>query len=655
MAWPCLRCSFGAARADQPPSRANVSELKCTIGAISATGNLFTRKGEYSVSTSKKGRLYVPVFELTLLFLASLACGGTTPVTPTRVPATPSGETPAAPTVTSAPPTELTGNVVKAPLVGATVDFYALNEDGAKGRLLGSTTTDASGSYTVTLNPGPTGPILAEASGGSYVDEWTGVNTVLTSTDILTAALPAGTQRATVNPVTHMAATRARVMAAEGIPLATAVDAANVGVAGLYGIPDTIGVLPAPATNADELSMATWVERTYGIILGGIARSAANLDVRAIDLGQALADDLSDGVFDGKNGTGIITVPTIGGGTITLPATAGIADLQEAIDLFVASNINKTNVTVVQISRSPLPIQFGVNDAGRLYVTSTVLPAWTENQFGSTKLTAAGGVPPHQCFVEAGSLPVGFSLNGCVLSGTPPVLAGGTTMTITAPFTVTITDSASPPTSASVEFRITILRAGPTVTPIEGTCFVNVLCKTLVAVGDGGTPPYAFTHDTFANDPPPLGTVILTSGELSGTIKTEGTYRFSICVVDNVGEFSCDTTSVIVVKENPLAKYNGSYTGSYSGSHPYGTETGSVNLVVTDGAITGTATGAITALEGSVDATGSASLTVSGECAGTAIGTFSVSDTGVSVSGTFSCTASAFGVTVSGTWSATRQ
>src|SRR3989337_163049 len=154
-------------------------------------------------------------------------------------------------------------------------------------------------------------------------------------------------------------------------------------------------------------------------------------------------------------------------------------------------------------------------------------------------------------------------------------------MTITAPFTVTITDSASPPASASVEFRITILRAGPTVTPIEGTCFVNVLCKTLVAAGDGGTPPYAFTHDTFANDPPPLGTVILTSGELSGTIKTEGTFSFSICVVDNIGGFSCDTTSVILVKENPLARYNGSDTGSYSGSHPYGTETGSVTLVGT--------------------------------------------------------------------------
>jgi len=444
-------------------------------------------------------------------------------------------------------------------------------------------------------------------------------------------------------------------MAAEGIYLATAVDAANFGVAGLYRIQNMIGVLPAPANNADELTMATWAERTYGIILGGIAQLAASLDVRAIDLGAALAADFSDGIFDGKNEAGNITVPTIGGGTIPLPASAGITDLQKAINLFVASNINKTNLTVVQISSNPLPIQFGVNDAGRLYVTSTVLPAWTENQLGSTKLAASGGVPPYQCSVEAGSLPVGFSLNGCVLSGTPPVLAGGTTMTITAPFTVTITDSATPPASAAVELRITIVRPAPILIPIEGICILDVLCKTLVATGNGGTPPYYFTHDTFRNNPPPLGTVILTSGELSGTIKTEGTINFTICVVDKIGAFSCGTSSVKVLKENPLSRFNGTYTGSYSGSHAYGSEGGSVTLTVANGMITGTATGAITSLSGSVDAAGSASLSVSGECPGSATGTFSVSDTGISVSGTFSCTASEYGVTVSGSWSAARQ
>jgi hypothetical protein len=52
-------------------------------------------------------------------------------------------------------------------------------------------------------------------------------------------------------------------------------------------------------------------------------------------------------------------------------------------------------------------------------------------------------VPPYQCALKAGSPPAGIGLTGCVLSGTPPVLAGGSTMSISAPFTVTITDSAS--------------------------------------------------------------------------------------------------------------------------------------------------------------------------------------------------------------------
>ena len=599
--------------------------------------------------------LYAPALGSALISLAALGCSGTAPATQELVATPPSAETAAAPTATSAPAIELTGNVVKGPLVGATVDFYALNENGTKGALLGSTTTDANGSYTLILNPGPTAPILAEASGGSYVDEWTGVNTVLAPTDILTAVLPAGTIRAAVNPVTHMAAARARALAEEGSPLATAVDAANVGVAGIYRIPDTIGVLPAPPSNADELTLATWVERTYGIILGGISQLAASLEVRAIDLAVALANDLSDGFLDGRNGTEEITLPTMAGGTITLPDTAGTTDLQNAINLFVASNINKTNLTVVEISENSVPIGIGLNDAGRFYITTTVLPAWTENQSGSTKLAATGGVPPYQCSLKSGSLPVGFLLNGCVVSGTPPVLAGGSTMTISAPFTVTITDSATPPGYADVELRITILRAGPTLVPIEGSCIVNVICKTLVAAGQGGTPPYYFTHDTFANNPPPLGTVILTSGELSGTVQKEETFNFRICVVDLIGEFSCGTSSVRVLEEDSLSRFDGTYVGSYSGSHQYGTESGSITLTVADGSIAGTATGAITSLSGSVDPAGFASLTVSGGCPGSATGTFSVSDTGISVNGTFSCTDSSFGVAVSGPWSATRQ
>ncbi len=602
--------------------------------------------------TSRNTRLYVLPLVLALLLSVSLTCRGTVPPTPTLVATALSDETPVGPTATSAPPVELTGNVVKALLVGATVNFYLLNEDGTKGALLGSTLSDANGNYSVTLNPGPTGPVLAEATGGYYVDEWTDVKTVLTPTDILTAALPVGTQQATVNPVTHMAAIRAQVMAAGGIPLETAVNAANVGVANLFNIPSTINTLPAPANNANS-PLATWIQRTYGIIMGGIAQLAASLNVRAIDLGEALANDLSDGFVDGRNGTANIIVPTIGGGQITLPATV-YSDLQEAINLFVVSDINKTNLTMVQISSNPVPIGIGINTAARFYITTTVLPAWTENLFGSAQLAVSGGEPPYFCSLTASSLPTGFSLNGCVISGTPPLLASGSTMAITTPFTVTITDSSTPPISADVELRITILRVGPTIDPVDGICIVNVLCKTLVAAAEGGNPPYYFTHDTFANNPPPLGTVILTSGELSGTIKTEGTYDFRICVVDQIGEYSCGITSVIVTKESPLGKFNGMYTGSYTGTHAYGTETGLVTLTVTDGTITGTATGAITSLSGSYDAAGSASMNVFGECPGNAIGTFTISDTGAFVSGTFFCTDTEFSVTITGTWSVTR-
>lgn len=87
----------------------------------------------------------------------------------------------------------ISGSVVKGPVSGATVTFFSLNVDGSKAALLGTTTTDTSGNYTITLTPAPTTPLLAEASGGTYVDEATNATVALAATDKLSVALPVGT------------------------------------------------------------------------------------------------------------------------------------------------------------------------------------------------------------------------------------------------------------------------------------------------------------------------------------------------------------------------------------------------------------------------------------------------------------------------------
>ena len=232
------------------------------------------------------------------------------------------------------------------------------------------------------------------------MDEWTNVKTVLTPTDVLTAALPVGTPRAAVNPVTNMAATHARVMAAEGIPLSTAVDAANAGVAGLFNIPSTFGVLPAPASNGDQLSTATWIERTYGLIMGGIAQLAASLNVRAIDLAEALANDLSDGILDGRNGTTSILIHQLEG--VRSPYQRLSIRIFKRLSTSLSSQTKPHQLTEVQIPGTPGTRTDRHNSPGRaFFITTTVLPAWTENQFGSTKLDANGECASLFLFAES--------------------------------------------------------------------------------------------------------------------------------------------------------------------------------------------------------------------------------------------------------------
>ena len=63
----------------------------------------------------------------------------------------------------------------------------------------------------------------------------------------------------------------------------------------------------------------------------------------------------------------------------------------------------------------------------------------------------------------------------------------------------------------------------------------------------GGTPPYHYQFDTFANGSPPPGlSVNLVSGELNGMPTVAGTYHFGVCAVDLAGASSCTQIQMTV-------------------------------------------------------------------------------------------------------------
>ena len=444
----------------------------------------------------------------------------------------------------------IVGNAVKGTLKEAAINFYSMKADGTKDALLGNATSDTSGNFNVSFSTSPSYPILAEATGGSYADEVTGETVTLTSSDTLTALLCAATSQTTITPLTHMAATRARTLAKAGTPLATACASSNAGVGQQFNVSDIIKVRAVSASDSTQVSTATQEQRGYGLVMAGMVREAQTLGVRAIDLANALANDLADGVLDGKNAAGNITIPQISGGTIALTAAMGTTGLQAGINQFIALSNNKTNLPAKSISIQPM--QVGINGAGLFYTTSTVLPAWISGQTGSTKLTATGGTPPYSCSLKQGStMPAGFNLSSdCTISGSF-TLSPGTTMKITSPFTVTMSDSTATPSSKDLELNITIVQASPKIALVNGSCEVNKSCSITIATASGGSQPYYFTSDSLANGTPPAGTVVSTgiskvNGTLTGTPTKAGTYTFGVCVVDLIGAEDCGTTTVTV-------------------------------------------------------------------------------------------------------------
>ena len=115
-----------------------------------------------------------------------------------------------------------------------------------------------------------------------------------------------------------------------------------------------------------------------------------------------------------------------------------------------------TSSFTVQASDSESPpatttATFSITIQSSLLITTSSLPPGTVNTPYSATLTAAGGLPPYTWSVTSGSLPAGLSLdaNSGVISGTPTTPGRSS-------FTVQVSDSQSPPATASAPLSITV-------------------------------------------------------------------------------------------------------------------------------------------------------------------------------------------------------
>lgn len=249
--------------------------------------------------------------------------------------------------------TGISGSVVKGPVGNATVRAYALS-GGQPGAQLGSATTDGNGNYAMTLGA-YSGPVMLQASGGSYRDEATGAVLPMANGDVMAAVIPSVATGTTVTgmqitPLTSMAQARAQQMT--GGMSESNIGAANVAVGNYFSVSDILHVQPMNALVPGSGPAAGPDARNYGVTLAAMSQYAKALNMANTSaLVTSMMSDASDGMMDGRKGANPISM-TMGGmmGTSMMAATAGTSGLATAMTNFVMSPANMSGLTAADIA-----------------------------------------------------------------------------------------------------------------------------------------------------------------------------------------------------------------------------------------------------------------------------------------------------------------
>jgi hypothetical protein len=503
----------------------------------------------------------------------------------------------------------LQGRVYLGPADGAKVSAYPLRSDGSRGPVLAQTSADATGRFTLGFSEMPRSPLVVEAVGGKYFANGTW-NPMPAGAGLSAAWRPESSNWVSITAFTHMAAQRATTLSKAGAPLELAVASSNAGIANQYLLVDPVGVDPAPRLD-DPAAFRSLDELAYEVLTGGFLAAASLLHTDPFTLAQALGRDASDGLLDGKYGAGDVTLSLQQDGAAgaapmyasawdaqaapapKLEPTAGRQFLVNGIQVF-RQTPGYQSTPAFDIVVDPIPI--GVNNQRSLYGGTAVLPAWIAGQRSSQTLTAQGGTPPYGC-VAATPLPTGFGLAGCTLNGQPPLLPSGTSMLLTPPFRIQITDSAAPPATQVLTLQVTILNREPVIATAASVCPIGAdgyaqadQCapqRVASVPAAGPTDRYYYRHDSLRWGFPPFGMSVWTDGLLHGKTRQAGVYVFRVCAIDMVGANDCGDVSVTILKPTPTptpnsteaadepreGKYEGPFQGSL-GTHadPYGCE-----------------------------------------------------------------------------------
>ena len=218
----------------------------------------------------------------------------------------------------------ISGSAQQGYMVQSTVQAYSVNSaDGSNEMVLASTATDSTGFFKLSLKP-QDGPIRLVVSGGSFQSEADGAAISSPGAiSVLLASAPAGPMVVNVNPLTDFIDQMAVVNITKlRQSLSHALGNATSKVEQVYGLSSDPSQLLADytttGTNAANL----------GLVLGALINEDQALCAESPGgLVTALATDLADGAFDGKDANGN-SIGYCGG---SLAVIAGTSSFQDAL------------------------------------------------------------------------------------------------------------------------------------------------------------------------------------------------------------------------------------------------------------------------------------------------------------------------------------
>lgn len=247
------------------------------------------------------------------------------------------------------------------------------------------------------------------------------------------------------------------------------------------------------------------------------------------------------------------------GTSMASPHAAGAAALVIASGVTDANGVNgvadevqqRLNQTALDLGSTGRDAQYGYGlvdaaaaaNTGPTIMTSSLADG-TIGVAYSQSLAATGGTPPYSFDLAPGStaLPPGLSLSAAGLISGTPTTAG------TYPFTARVTDSAAKSSTKALSIEVgTPVTITTTSLPdgVAGQAYSQTLAAT------GGTTPYSWS--IVAGSLPPGLTLGSSTGTISGTPTTAGTYNFTAQVTDGATPARTDQHALSIVIQPGLS------------------------------------------------------------------------------------------------------